>query len=300
MKPLVTHLLAGLLLLILIIYFPHVLIIPGELIGSHQEIRKDCLSCHAPFRGPSGERCISCHKPELIGVTTVSGNTIPGDEERIIFHQNLGSSDCMECHTDHAGLADSNATGKFSHGLLNASLKNECVFCHARQRPENLLHRRVAEDCALCHSIEGWRLGSFDHRRIMAGFENDCAACHQKDKPSDELHSQVEMCDQCHRNQAWKPATFEHDRYFRFDSHHPSDCKSCHTSAGKFSEYTCYSCHEHSPDRIAEKHRKEGIFNFENCAECHRSGDKDEAKKGTRRKERSKESEHEREHEGHD
>lgn len=288
MKTLVPHIFAAALLLFLMFRYPAALIMPGTLIEGHREVRNDCLACHAPFKGPSTGKCISCHPPEQIGVATVAGNAIPKDAARPVFHQALAKRDCAGCHTDHAGLEAGNATRGFSHGLLPDSLRNACASCHGRQRPDDPLHPRVAENCASCHSTEDWQSVSFEHRHILAGFEKDCAACHQKDRPGDELHRQVKACYQCHENRAWKPATFAHERYFRFDRHHPGDCSACHTNAGNFSEYTCYNCHEHSPAKIAREHRKEGIFDFENCADCHRSGNKDEAKQTGRRKRETK------------
>lgn len=284
MKTLLPHLFAAALLLFLMFRYPAALIMPGTLIQGHQDVHNDCLACHAPFKGPSSGKCITCHPTDQIGVVTVSGEAIPKRAEQPVFHQALANHACTDCHTDHAGWEAANATRGFSHSLLPDSLRNACASCHGRQRPDDPLHPRVAENCAFCHSSENWQAVSFAHRHILAGFEKDCHACHQKDKPQDALHRQLEACYQCHENRAWKPATFAHERYFRFDRNHPADCLTCHTNPRNFSAYTCYNCHEHSPAKIAREHREEGIFNFENCANCHRSGDEQEAKRGGRRK----------------
>lgn len=40
-----------------------------------------------------------------------------------------------------------------------------------------------------------------------------------------------------------------------------------------YSRYTCYGCHEHTPDNIRREHIEEGIRDFDNCVECHRNAD---------------------------
>jgi len=47
-----------------------------------------------------------------------------------------------------------------------------------------------------------------------------------------------------------------------------------------YSRYTCYSCHEHTPDNIRREHIKEGISKYDNCVECHSSGNKHDIKGG--------------------
>jgi hypothetical protein len=54
---------------------------------------------------------------------------------------------------------------------------------------------------------------------------------------------------------------------------------TCHVR-NDYSRYTCYGCHEHTPDNIRRKHVEEGIRQFDNCVECHRSGNKHDIKGG--------------------
>jgi len=74
------------------------------------------------------------------------------------------------------------------------------------------------------------------------------------------------------------PATFEHEKYFRFDRHHDTECITCHVN-NDYGNYTCYGCHEHSRSKIRGEHVEEGIYDYENCVDCHRSGDEDEAER---------------------
>ncbi|HSG39325.1 MAG TPA: class III cytochrome C family protein [Thermoanaerobaculia bacterium] len=140
-------------------------------------------------------------------------------------------------------------------------------------------------DCMRCHnlhaSVRHRKTATFEHELLAAEFRRECQTCHLEQKPADELHSRLnDRCGSCHATAAWKPATFEHDRYFRFDANHPATCRTCHTDQGTFSTYTCYGCHEHSRAGILAEHREEGIRNIENCARCHRSGNEDEAEGG--------------------
>jgi hypothetical protein len=117
----------------------------------------------------------------------------------------------------------------------------------------------------------------FSHELLSLSVRNNCDSCHHK--PKDALHQKLAgNCDQCHSQTKWKPATFDHDKYFRFDSHHDTECVTCHLN-NNYSQYSCYECHEHSPSKIREEHLEEGIYDYDNCTECHRSGDEDEAER---------------------
>ncbi|MFC2046956.1 hypothetical protein ACFLTK_01590 [Chloroflexota bacterium] len=90
--------------------------------------------------------------------------------------------------------------------------------------------------------------------------------------PPDNLHRLTsENCGACHSTATWANARFEHDQ-FSFDRNHPSTCSNCHTVANDYSQYTCYSCHEHSTSEIREEHLEEGIRDYQNCVSCHQSG----------------------------
>lgn len=279
MKTSILHISAVLLFILLMFIFPFKLINPGPLISGHQDIQKDCLSCHSPFSGTSTDKCISCHVPEKIGIVTVSGNEMP-DSVKTPFHKELSSIQCASCHTDHAGILAESATTRFTHSLLPASVADACLSCHESGKPDDKLHMDLASNCSGCHTTDRWQNARLDHDQLPAVFQKDCVGCHSEHRPADGLHrNSGNACYDCHSTNTWKPSTFDHDQYFRFDRHHPADCQSCHENPENFKEYTCYSCHEHSRARIAGEHREEGIVDFENCAECHRSGDEDDAKR---------------------
>jgi hypothetical protein len=149
-----------------------------------------------------------------------------------------------------------------------------------------LFHQSLREgSCAACHTDhEGpdsrETVAGFAHGLLMASALEACDDCHERQRPGDMIHASVEAgCVPCHQTTAWTPATFEHERYFRFDRDHPEDCKTCHTTPGDLTAYTCYGCHEHTPRNIRSEHLEEGIREYEACEECHRSADEEEAER---------------------
>ena len=48
---------------------------------------------------------------------------------------------------------------------------------------------------------------------------------------------------------------------------HWNTCRTCHETS--LSTYTCYGCHEHTPQNVIPKHSEEGIRDLTNCARCH-------------------------------
>ncbi len=261
--------------LILMVEYPDRLIQPGRLSDGHRNLESDCLRCHTPMKGATGESCRSCHKLADIGLRTVGGAPrTSAIASKAGFHQGLAETDCTGCHMLHASERHRRTIG-FKHDFLAPSVRNECQSCHGDRKPANALHRSLKTGCASCHVVDGWRAVTFNHSRITAGLT--CITCHQKDKPGDDLHRGVQDgCGQCHSTERWRPASFDHARWFRFDANHPSDCRTCHADAGNFKTYSCYGCHAHTPANIAGEHREEGIRNLDNCARCHRSGSEGE------------------------
>ena len=230
-------------LVALIFVYPHLMVSPGPVITAHADIATDCFACHAPLRGASVERCVSCHALTDIGRRTSKGVPIVAARPlasggvtksaiRSSFHQELLEQDCMACHSDHQGPKLTQRSRKpFSHELLRPASRDVCQTCHVA--PKDSLHRNVNDTCAKCHS-----------------------------------------------NKNWKPATFDHDKLFALDRDHDVECVTCHVKSD-FSRYTCYGCHEHTPDKIRREHEEEGIRRFENCVECHRNARDEPERKGS-------------------
>jgi hypothetical protein len=214
-------------LLLLVIFVPHLMIQPGKLIDAHLDLTDDCFSCHTPFIGSTADKCIQCHKVNEIGLKTTEGLVIAKEKKNVAFHQQLIEDDCVACHSDHKGVQSFRPIGQFSHQLVAREMQEQCDGCHSN--PGDALHLKIKGTCSQCHTID-----------------------------------------------SWTPATFNHEKYFRFDKHHDAACEKCHIESD-YSNYTCYGCHEHSRSKIREEHVEEGIRDYERCVECHRSGDEDEA-----------------------
>jgi len=269
-----------------ILLFPYYTVNPGVLIEDHIFLQNDCLSCHSLGSGAATEKCMSCHKPGEIGLIKVN-RTAPElqNEKSNLLHQSIINIQCYDCHTEHNGLSEENATLNFKHSVLSDDLQNQCTSCHLPQKPGDEIHKNLTANCSLCHNSDDWRITNFEHS-LPGELRNDCRGCHENKKPIDALHNKLlpaVQCAQCHTTDGWKPSTFNHIKFFRFDRNHPSDCRGCHDLQKGFKEYTCYNCHEHRRVRVAKKHRKEGIRNFENCVSCHRTGDEDDAKRERKR-----------------
>jgi len=193
-----------------------------------------------------------------------------GPGELVVGHDSL-RNDCLSCHAPLRGTPD-----------------GRCIACHALleidvSSPNPGLHRALSiSTCVSCHSDHrgpepGSATAVFVHENLERGLGERCESCHRA--PTDRLHAGLgEACAQCHTTDRWDGASIDHDRYFRFDRHHPSDCESCHPT-GRLDEYTCYECHEHSPRSMAHEHREEGIRDFERCVDCHRSADEHDAER---------------------
>lgn len=151
-------------------------------------------------------------------------------------------------------------------------------------------HQKLnSQECTACHSdhagVKRFRVqGHFKHALLQASTREQCESCHKS--PKDNLHQQISgNCAQCHSQEKWVPATFDHNQYFVLDRDHNARCVTCHLG-NDYKRYTCYGCHEHTPDNIRREHIEEGIRKFDDCVECHRSGDEHDIRRGGRESKR--------------
>jgi hypothetical protein len=176
------------------------------------------------------------------------------------------------------------------HAPLNGASSKRCLSCHKtadigrlttkgtaliKPATKAAFHQNLdSQDCVACHSDHaGVRRyatqGRFNHALLKKATRDQCQSCHKS--PADSLHKQITgNCLQCHTQEKWIPATFDHNKYFVLDRDHSASCVTCHLR-NDYSQFTCYSCHEHTPSNIRRKHVEEGIRKFDNCVECHRS-----------------------------
>ncbi len=248
--------------------YPHLMVSAGPLVRGHEKLTTDCFACHVVGRGAEPSLCIHCHQVDRIGVLTTAGSPVIQRSSRPLFHSQLVAPDCMKCHTDHLGLqGDAKLRPRFSHEMLRPIALERCESCHAA--PPSAIHVDRRGNCGQCHGFNVWKPAVFDHARLSDADQARCHSCHKA--PLDSLHRQlIGNCGQCHALPHWKPATFDHDRSWPLDGAHNVSCVTCHV-AGDYRRYTCYGCHDHSPDEMRAKHAEEGIQELAACVRCHRS-----------------------------
>lgn len=195
------------------------------------------------------------------------------------------ATDCFACHTAFLGSRPDKCIA--CHQVAEIGLRTTKGLPIDKESKSVAFHQKLLEDdCVACHSdhkgVQPFRpIGQFSHQLLAPTLRQQCDSCHHK--PGDSLHQNIEgTCTECHSQDGWLPATFDHQRYFRFDRHHDSLCERCHID-NDYARYSCYGCHEHSRSKIREEHVEEGIYDYEECVECHRSGDEDEAERNWKR-----------------
>jgi hypothetical protein len=170
-----------------------------------QKLKTGCNDCHAaqdPHAGSLGKHCDDCHVTESWkkGIRFDHDlTTFPLTGMHVLTH-------CSQCHV--------------SKDFKAASEK--CIGCH---KPDDVHKGGLGEDCASCHSPNGWRLWDFDHdtkthfpltgahkplhcadcHRATAGsykMSMDCIACHQQD----DIHAGQfgRHCERCHTTITFK------------------------------------------------------------------------------------------------
>jgi hypothetical protein len=276
--------------------------------GIHAEI--SCGMCHLEgrFDGTPGE-CASCHLEPPVHAGLFSGDcaachTIEGWS--ILVGLNGASFDhlsqtgfSMNRHiTDYAGAPIQCADCHASEDGFKVEFEMDfCIQCHTIQDSAFMAEHDVqfGLECLSCHDGVD-RLENFDHNqtfvldgehaeilceschsdKIFRGTPRGCVDCHVEP----EIHAGYFglQCENCHSTAAWAPAKMQ-SHSFPLDHGEEGlvTCEVCHTT--RYTEYTCYGCHEHQPGEILEKHQDDGITGsrFEDCMTCHPNGLEDES-----------------------
>ncbi len=229
---------AALLLVTLITAFPEKLISPGPLTQGHQHLNNNCLSCHKPFSGTLSAQCIRCHQQRDIGMKNVKGEVLPRNGKRVLFHRGLSDNSCIECHTDHKGVAATKADGKsFRHESLGASEQKKCMTCHSSQKPADSLHRFAKENCLACHTTKAWKPATFDHENSFSldgDHSASCATCHTE------------------------PGNYKKYTCYNCHEHSPSSIEAAHRDEGIRNYQNCIRCHHNGSDEGGEDEHERG------------------------------------------
>jgi hypothetical protein len=238
--------------------------------GNH--IGVDCRSCHTEsFSTPINfSECKTCHADYHNGDFTENGIT----------------PDCKECHSLEKGFdftlytIDDHQTSNFP--LEGAHVATPCFACHVSEDDpkwefanmgtdcidchQNIHEGYIAEkyypenDCAVCHSNEGWGAITFDHTKtdwpltgahqevscsachfensgnngeISQNFSNldtNCASCHENVHGNSFAINGITECSRCHVTTSWFPEKFDHDntRFPLEGKHAQINCRACH------------------------------------------------------------------------
>lgn len=261
--------------------------------------RADCSGCHmAQYRAtttPDHEAgryplaCETCH-------SAIGWNRARFDHSRTQFpltgaHRTTA---CRSCHGDNVYRGKSAA----------------CASCHQTNYDgtTNPPHAAAAfpATCANCHNTTNWQSSSFDHSAtsfpltgahvalacqrchgdgVYQGKSTACVSCHQADydattNPGHAAAAFSTTCGSCHGTTTWLGAAFNHDGlYFPIYSgvHRGkwASCATCHTSATRYSVFTCFSCHPHDDKPGTDGHHS-GVSGYsytsQACYSCHPRG----------------------------
>jgi hypothetical protein len=195
---------------------------------------------------------------------------------------------CLSCHAPLRGIPGFKCIA--CHPLDSVGIAHRSLVQPANVRPALAgMHTEFGSaNCLACHTDHAGvdpkgATRAFAHENLSPSLRRRCVGCHVGNRPADELHREVaDDCASCHTTQAWTPASFEHQKFFVLDRDHNVTCQTCHIESPGYRQYTCYGCHEHTPPRIADRHREEGISDLQDCVRCHRSaaGESGEGREG--------------------
>jgi len=245
----------------------------------------ECGTCHtepAVHAGLFPKDCANCHQGTTF--TEASWQGKPFDHEKTGFslkaHQKGLNGKPIACQSCH-------------EALVGTTTGFACQECHTAQNSEFMTAhvQSFGTTCTECHDGVD-RMQAFDHNsvfpltgkhaelvcanchtgQVFQDSQTVCATCHQE--PEIHAGSMGLRCQMCHTpGETWTPARLQsHD--FPLDHGGGSDttCTTCHVDA--YTQYTCYSCHDHEQAALQESHLKDGITadQFTNCMTCHIDG----------------------------
>lgn len=251
----------------------------------------DCAACHRdPHRAELGADCGRCHTPRSFIDRTAMVRT--HQETRFPLTGSHLALDCEQCHTPQA-------QGR----LTFVNRPSDCVDCHRTSYVATTTPSHAAAgfstNCTQCHATTVWTTARFSHvgtafpltgahvavrcagchgDGVYVGKSTACVSCHQTayDATTNPSHAQLAFptdCVQCHTTSTWTGARFTaHDgAYFRiYSGTHAGrwrSCTTCHTVAGDYAQFTCFTCHD---QQETNNHHAEIPGYSPACNQCHR------------------------------
>jgi len=274
----------------------------------------DCMQCHdgTNYANISAE-CVSCHQEDYNSTTNPNHiavdfstecmechTTMPDWKPAIYEHttfpltQGHAVMDCNQCHdpADYSNIStecvschqdDYNSTTNPNH--ITANYPTDCMQCHTTLpgwKPAVIEHSSFpltqghsGVDCMQCHDPA-------DYSNISA----ECVSCHLEDYNNTTNPSHIGAnistdCLECHTTLPdWKPAEIRiHDAQFFpiYSGKHAgewADCTTCHSNPANYSVFSCLDCHEHSQEKMDDKHSDEPGYAYTStaCLDCHPRG----------------------------
>jgi len=254
--------------------YPYKTISPGPIQNGHKKYETRCSTCHTLFSEIDNQKCQKCHLPSQIPAVSA-----PQKSHLAFNHNTVTTESCIDCHKEHHHNEPTQKILNF-HKLQYNKQAVLCAECHSA--PKNLLHHKKTNDnCIICHNTNEWKAITYAHSLQDKEMTNElCSNCHLK--PKDKEHEKVDRgCPACHAVSEWKKITSNHDPYFRLDRKHKRDCENCHINKN-YSEYNCFTCHDHQEARLKSEHKHFGVSDNKKCVQCHRSSSEINARKALR------------------
>jgi hypothetical protein len=226
----------------------------------HRDLDASVMEAHDRAFGPD---CLACHD----GIDTY-GAAFDHSVTAFPLEGSHAPLACAGCHQQAAAIADLQGTPQ------------DCFACH---QDDDAHAGRYGQDCAACHSAQGWEQVTIDHDQtgfplvglhvdvacedchrdnVYQGTPLECVACHQADDAHDGQFGSD--CGACHTAEGWEQATFDHTQtaFPLTGAHLETACAQCHLDGVyQGTPQECGACHE-------EPAFHRGLLGSD-CASCH-------------------------------
>ena len=158
---------------------------PGHLSRSHTDVTS-CGSCHEPFRGPTPQKCLSCHSSQKFAARS--------EPDVARFHADIiqNAQPCLTCHVEHRGVLAAITIGVLNnpHGefIFRVTGATSCSDCHMMEPIQEKKRMILRSNSRVRHVIEE---GEGAHR---LGHFAKCLNCHRggqldvEDNNDDDKH----------------------------------------------------------------------------------------------------------------